>query len=97
MELLEENIYTSYLLKFILKEKREKGYIADKVKLEYYKLQKDFEGEIMLVAENEEGGTLKHPEEFNANVKSVEERGLLEEINHRINERFLEKFMTELL
>ncbi|MEC1906638.1 hypothetical protein ACFU2N_12230 [Bacillus velezensis] len=47
MELLEENIYTSYLLKFIPKEKREKVYITEKVKLEYYKLQKDFEGEIM--------------------------------------------------
>ncbi|MBV2197124.1 hypothetical protein KQR56_01070 [Bacillus velezensis] len=47
MELLEENIYTSYLLKFIPKEKREKVYITEKVKLEYYTLQKDFEGEIM--------------------------------------------------
>nr|WP_144925681.1 type I restriction endonuclease [Paenibacillus bovis] len=92
MELLEENIYTSYLLKFIPKEKREKVDIADKVKLEYYKLQKDFEGEIMLVAESEEGGTLSHPKEFNANVKPVEERDSLEEIIHRINERFPDDF-----
>ncbi|MEI3613560.1 hypothetical protein [Pseudogracilibacillus sp. SO30301A] len=56
--------------------------IADKVKLEYYKLQKDFQGEIILVAENEEGGELKHPEEFNTNVKPVEERNSLEEIIH---------------
>ncbi|MEK5136377.1 type I restriction endonuclease [Priestia sp. FSL W8-0001] len=95
MELLEENIYTSYLLKFIPKEKREKVDIADKVKLEYYKLQKDFEGEIMLVAENEEGGELKHPEEFNANVKPVEERDSLEEIIHRINERFPNNFSPQ--
>lgn len=92
MELLEENIYTSYLLKFIPKVKREKVDIADKVKLEYYKLQKDFEGDIMLVAENEEGGELKHPEEFNANVKPVEERDSLEEIIHRINERYPDDF-----
>nr|WP_096271310.1 type I restriction endonuclease [Paucisalibacillus globulus] len=95
MELLEENIYTSYLLKFIPKEKREKVDIADKVKLEYYKLQKDFEGEIMLVAESEEGGELKHPEEFNANVKPVEERDSLEEIIYRINERFPDDFSPQ--
>ncbi|MFU0789737.1 type I restriction endonuclease subunit R [Virgibacillus proomii] len=95
MELLEENIYTGYLLKFIPREKREKVDIADKVKLEYYKLQKDFEGEIMLVAENEEGGELKHPEEFNANVKPVEERDSLEEIIHRINKRFPDNFSPQ--
>lgn len=95
MDLLEENIYTSYLLKFIPKEKREKVDIADKVKLEYYKLQKNFEGEIMLVAESEEGGELKHPEEFNANVKPVEERDSLEEIIHRINERFPDDFSPQ--
>ncbi|WP_156857930.1 type I restriction endonuclease subunit R [Oceanobacillus sp. AG] len=95
MELLEENIYTSYLLKFIPKEKREKVDIADKVKLEYYKLQKDFEGEIMLVAENEEGGELKHPTEFNANIKPVEERDPLDVIIERINERFPDDFTPQ--
>ncbi|WP_040285755.1 type I restriction endonuclease subunit R [Sporosarcina koreensis] len=95
MELLEESIYTGYLLKFIPKEKREKVDIEDKIKLEYYKLQKDFEGEILLVAENEKGGELKHPEEFNANVKPVEERDSLEEIIHRINERFPNDFSPQ--
>src|SRR5699024_10126566 len=46
-ELLEESIFTGFLLKFIPKEKREKVNIDDKVKLEYYKLQQDFEGEIL--------------------------------------------------
>lgn len=55
MELLEENIFTNYLLKFIPKETREKIDVSDKVKLEYYKLQKDFEGEISLVAEQPGG------------------------------------------
>src|SRR5699024_11763594 len=52
-------------------------------------------GEIMLVAENGEGGELKHPEEFNANVKPVEERDSLEEIIHRINERFPDEFSPQ--
>lgn len=95
MDLLEENIYTSYLLKFIPKEKREKVDITDKVKLEYYKLQQDFEGDIMLVAEDEAGGELKHPEEFNANVKPVEERNPLEEIIQRINDRFPDEFSQQ--
>ncbi|MFC0300366.1 hypothetical protein ACFFIS_05970 [Virgibacillus soli] len=49
----------------------------------------------MLVAENEEGGELKHPEEFNANVKPVEERDSLEEIIHRISERFPDEFSPQ--
>lgn len=92
MELLEESIFTNYLLKFIPKEQREKVDIADKVKLEYYKLQKDFEGEIMLVAENTEGGVLSNPKEINAGIKPPDERDSLEEIIYRVNERFPNEF-----
>ncbi|HHY6472062.1 TPA: type I restriction endonuclease subunit R, partial [Enterococcus faecium] len=49
MELLEERIFTGYLLKFLPKETRENIDISDKVKLEYYKLRQDFSGEIHLV------------------------------------------------
>ncbi|WP_066301022.1 type I restriction endonuclease subunit R [Bacillus sp. FJAT-29937] len=92
MQLLEESIFTNYLLKFIPKEQREKVDVADKVKLEYYKLQKDFEGEIMLVAENSESGILSNPKEINAGIKPPEERDSLEEIIYRINERFPDDF-----
>ncbi|MCU5712629.1 DEAD/DEAH box helicase family protein [Bacillus cereus] len=92
MQLLEENIFTNYLLKFIPKEQREKIDIVDKVKLEYYKLQKDFEGEIMLIAEDGESGVLSNPKEINANIKPPEERDSLEEIIHRINDRFPDDF-----
>lgn len=95
LELLAESIYTGYLLKFIPNEKREKVDIEDKIKLEYYKLQKDFEGDILLVAENEKGGELKHPEEFNANVKPAEERNPLDEIIQRINDRFPDDFTPQ--
>lgn len=92
MQLLEESIFTNYLLKFIPKEQREKVDVADKVKLEYYKLQKDFEGEIMLVAEGSESGVLSNPKEINAGIKPPEERDSLEEIIYRINERFPDDF-----
>lgn len=92
MQLLEESIFTNYLLKFIPKEQREKVDISDKVKLEYYKLQKDFEGEIMLVAESTESGVLSNPKEINAGIKPPEERDSLEEIIHRVNERFPDDF-----
>src|SRR5690625_3273679 len=89
-DLLEESIFTGFLLKFIPKEKREKVSIDDKVKLEYYKLQQDFKGEISLVAEDGESGTKKHPGNVDATIKPAEERDKLEEIILRINERFPE-------
>ncbi|WP_245671946.1 type I restriction endonuclease subunit R [Caryophanon latum] len=90
MELLEESIFTNYLLKFIPKETREKVDVSDKIKLEYYKLQKDFEGEISLVAE--QPGVLSNPKQINAGIKPPEERDSLEEIIHRVNERFPNDF-----
>src|SRR5699024_10007663 len=91
-ELLEESIFTGFLLKFLPKEKREKVSIDDKVKLEYYKLQQDFKGEISLVAEDGASGMKEHPGSVDATVKPIEERDSLEEIILRINERFPEDF-----
>lgn len=91
-QLLEESIFTEFLLKFIPKEKREKVNIDDKVKLEYYKLQQDFQGEISLVAEDSESGMLEHPGKVDATVKPVDEHDTLEQIIQHINERFPEDF-----
>lgn len=90
--LLEESIFTGFLLKFIPKEKREKVNIEDKVKLEYYKLQQDFQGEISLVAEDDSSGILKHPGTIDATVKPTEKHDSLEQIIQRINERFPKDF-----
>ncbi|OJG27466.1 hypothetical protein RU98_GL002555 [Enterococcus caccae] len=92
MELLEESIFVSYLLSFIPKEQREKVSIEDKVKLEYYKLQENFSGEISLIAEDSESGRLTNPEEINTGIKPPDDRDSLEEIIHRINERFPDDF-----
>src|SRR5699024_11450790 len=91
-DLLEESIFTGFLLKFIPKKKREKISIDDKVKLEYYKLQEDFQGEITLIAEDDGSGELAHPASIDASVKPVEEHDSLEEIIKRVNERFPEGF-----
>ncbi|BDQ52940.1 hypothetical protein EfsSVR2330_04510 [Enterococcus faecalis] len=89
MELLEERIFTGYLLKFLPKETRENIDISDKVKLEYYKLRQDFSGEIHLV--NKEG-ELVNPKTIDAGIKPPDERDSLEEIIHKINERFPNDF-----
>ena len=92
MQLLEENIYTNYLLKFIPKEQREKVDISDKVKLEYYKLQEEFSGDIFLVAEDPESGTLTNKQQIDGGIKPPDERDSLDEIIHRLNERFPNDF-----
>src|SRR5699024_2694058 len=91
-QLLEESIFTGFLLKFIPKEMRERVNIDDKVKLEYYKLQQDFQGEISLVAEDDGSGILEHPGTVDATVKPADEHDSLEQIIQRINERFPEDF-----
>ncbi|MEJ7147052.1 hypothetical protein WL200_12545, partial [Staphylococcus capitis] len=68
-ELLEESIFTGFLLKFIPKKQRNYIDIGDKVKLEYYKLQEDFRGNIELVNEDMESGQLVHPSEVSATVE----------------------------
>lgn len=90
-ELHEEYVFTSYLIRFIPKNKRENINIEDKLKLEYYKLERTFEGNIAL--ENNAGyNVLKNPESIDTGVKPLEEDELLENIIKRVNERFEGKF-----
>ena len=81
------------MLKFLPKETRENIDISDKVKLEYYKLRQDFSGEIHLV--NKEG-ELVNPKTIDAGIKPPDERDSLEEIIHKINERFPMILMKEI-
>lgn len=92
MELLEESIFTNYLLKFIPNEQREKVDIKDKISMEYYKIQKDFEGEIFLVSEDPDYGMLKNPKQINAGINPLDDRNSLEEIIFKVNERFPNNF-----
>lgn len=92
MGLLEESIYTNYLIKFIPKEDRERIDLKDKVRLEYYKLSQDFQGDISLIQEE---GELYNPEEVNASIKPPDEREQLDEIIKRVNERFPDDFTDD--
>jgi type I restriction enzyme R subunit len=89
-DLHEEYVFTSYLIKFIPKNKRESFNIEDKLKLEYYKLEQTFKGTIAL--EKNANYVLKNPDSIDTAVKPVEEDDLLENIIKRVNERFDGKF-----
>ena len=82
-DLHKENVFLSYLLGLIPPEKTQMIDLEGKLKLEYYKLQKTFEGAITL---KEETGI------FNpASAKSVvkpEEKQPLDEIIEKINEQY---------
>lgn len=92
MDLLKESIFINYLLKFIPKEQKEKVTVDDKVRLEFYKLQEDFKGDIQLVKENGESGILTSPTTINIGVKPEDIWDPLQEIIHRVNERFPDDF-----
>ncbi|MCU1807608.1 DEAD/DEAH box helicase family protein [Cytobacillus firmus] len=90
-ELHEEFVFTSYLIKFIPSTKRENISIEDKLKLEYYKLEQTFKGNITL-EKNSNYNVLKNPDSIDTSVKPIEEDDLLENIIKRVNERFEGKF-----
>ncbi|HHF7032421.1 type I restriction endonuclease subunit R [Streptococcus mutans] len=92
MELLEESIFTEYLLKFIPEEERETIDIEDKIRLEYYKLQESFSGDIQLIEEEPAFGQYINIKSIDAQINHSEERDSLDEIIHQINDRFPDDF-----
>ena len=61
--------------------------LEDKLKLEYYKIQEDFHGDISL-APTEDTQTLENPKTLKTTGFMADEDALLEEILEKINERF---------
>ena len=86
-DLHQEYVFCSYLLKIIPAEQKEEMNLDGKLKLEYYKLQKTFEGTIKLV---EEKGEYDPP--GNTGGKGGNKKEPLEEIIQKINERFKGNF-----
>lgn len=87
-ELHEEYIFTTYLIRFIPKVSRESIDLSDKVKLEFYKLEKEFEGDISLNPDTVDG-TLTNITEVNTSPKNLpEDDDLLENIIRKVNDRF---------
>jgi len=90
LELLEESIYTSYLLKFIPSKKRDSVDLTDKIRLEFYRLKKDFEGDLKLSSGPVDA--LKHPETIREPEMPYMTTNPLEQIIRRINELFPDDF-----
>ncbi|QOR65779.1 type I restriction endonuclease subunit R [Cytobacillus suaedae] len=83
----KEYVFTSYLDKFIPKVTSTEISIEDKLKLEYYKLEQTFKGDITLNP-NTVDGVLENPKNVGTGVKPVEDDDLLENIIKKINDKF---------
>lgn len=86
-DLQKEFAFTSYLAKMLPKEPDKKIDLADKLRLEFYKLEETFKGEISLNPSKEEQ-TLTNVKSFIPQGVSVSDDDLLENIIKRINDRF---------
>lgn len=82
-DLHKEYVFCSYLLGLLPYEKTEMIDIESKLKLEYYKLQKTFEGTIEL--EQKKGS---YTPSDSTGAKGFDEKEPLDEIIEKINERF---------
>ncbi|MGN4696921.1 type I restriction endonuclease subunit R [Bacillus cereus group sp. MYBK185-1] len=86
-DLHKEYSFTAYLDKFIPREKLSNIDLEDKLKLEFYKLEQTFKGDITLNP-TQDDKVLENPKTINSDVKIQEEDELLENIITKINERF---------
>jgi len=83
--LQKEYSFTSYFAKLIPRTESEKLNLDEKLKLEFYKLEQTFKGDITLNPNND---PLIGPKTFIPKEKEDEKRDLLEEIIRKINQRF---------
>lgn len=94
-ELLEESIFINYLITLLPKDSEYSVDISDKVKMDYYKLTKDFEDEISLVKDQSQEYMYQQQKGINPTVKPPEERDTLTEILDRINAQFPDIFTED--
>lgn len=85
----EEFVFCSYLAKVIPADPQVPFELADRVKLEYYNLEKTFEGSIELT--KEEKGSYE-PAKLKKPVKMVETLSPLEKVIEKINEQYMGNF-----
>ena len=86
-ELQKEYVFCSYLIGLLPKDPVELIDLEGKLKLEYYKLQKTFQGEIVL----EEAKTVYVPAKHKG-VKGMDEKTPLDEVIAKINEKYKGNF-----
>lgn len=85
-DLQKEYVFTAYLDKLLPKESTRDIDLEGKLKLEFYKLEKTFKGDITLFPTVEEE-TLVNPKKIDTSIKEDQDE-LLEEIIKKVNERF---------
>lgn len=86
-ELHKEYVFTAYLEKFLPKVTDTDIDLEDKLKLEFFKLEQTFKGDITLNPTIEDE-TLVNPKTINVNGRPKDEDELLENIIQKINDRF---------
>ena len=86
-ELQKEYVFCSYLIGLLPKDAEEPIDLNGKLKLEYYKLQKTFQGEIALKEAKVAYVPAKHK-----GVKGLDEKTPLDEVIAKINEKFKGNF-----
>lgn len=85
-ELHEEYIFCKYLISFIPKDSTVKIDVEDKVKLEYYKVEETFNGDITL--EKNKEYKLKNSDNVETGIKPPDDDDVLENIIKRVNEKY---------
>lgn len=85
-ELHKEYVFAVYLEKMLPKAQKTSLDLEDKLKLEFYKLEETFKGDIVLEAGEEY--TLTNPKTVDTDGRPTAEEELLEEIIERINKRY---------
>lgn len=89
-EIQEEFNFTYYLEKLLPEVRDDKQVdLTNKLKLEFYKLEKVFDGSITLTGDD---GTIKNPKTVKPQEKKEEEEESLDTIIEKINDRFKGKF-----
>ncbi|PFK43193.1 restriction endonuclease subunit R [Bacillus cereus] len=86
-DLHKEYSFTAYLEKLLPRSNSKDIDLADKLKLEFYKLEQTFKGDITLNPTAEDR-VLENPKTVNAGGKSESEDELLENIINKVNEKF---------
>ena len=85
--LQKEYNFLKYLSKVLPNEKTEKVNLEDKIKLEYYRIDKTFDGDLFLEP-SAEPIILKNPKNVDAGKQKDKNKELLDIIIKQINERF---------
>jgi type I restriction enzyme R subunit len=90
-ELHKEYVFATYLEKMLPRVMETNIDLENKLKLEFYKLEQTFKGDIALEP-SADYQTLENPKTINTDGKLIDEDEFLEEIIKRVNERYKGKF-----